>query len=514
MMIMEYLALLIISFVSISIIIHHIFFKSKLGIRAHKSTKFPPGPKPLPIIGNILELGTQPHQALAKLSQTYGPIMTLKLGTITTIVISSPMLAKQILQKYDQIFSYRTIPDTVKALDHHLYSVGWLPPSTQWRILRRVCATKVFSPLKLDSTEVLRQKKLRELMDFVKVKSEKGEVLNFSEICFTTVLNFISNAFFSMDLAHYDSSKTQEFKDIIWGIGEESGRPNVVDFFPFLRFLDPQGARARMTKYTEKLIAFVDGLIEERLNLKALEMETTNKRGKDVLDSVLEVMLEDNSQVTRLHVVHLFLILFMAGVDSTSMTIEWAMTELLRNPEKLEKLRKELHCVLGKDEQNLEQIEESHISKLPFLRAVVKETLRLHPPAPLLAPHKALEDVEIAGFMIPKNAQILVNVWAMGKDSSIWEHQNEFMPERFLDSKIDIHGHDFELIPFGAGRRICPGLPLGYRSVHIALATLLNGYDWKLANGQKSKDLDMSEKFGLTLHKAQPLQAIPIKSQQ
>ncbi|KAL1331349.1 hypothetical protein AAHE18_12G178300 [Arachis hypogaea] len=474
-MIMEYLALLIISFVSISIIIHHIFFKSKLGIRAHKSTKFPPGPKPLPIIGNILELGTQPHQALAKLSQTYGPIMTLKLGTITTIVISSPMLAKQILQKYDQIFSYRTIPDTVKALDHHMYSVGWLPPSTQWRILRRVCATKVFSPLKLDSTEVLRQKKLRELMDFV---------------------------------------KTQEFKDIIWGIGEESGRPNVVDFFPFLRFLDPQGARARMTKYTEKLIAFVDGLIEERLNLKALEMETTNKRGKDVLDSVLEVMLEDNSQVTRLHVVHLFLILFMAGVDSTSMTIEWAMTELLRNPEKLEKLRKELHCVLGKDEQNLEQIEESHISKLPFLRAVVKETLRLHPPAPLLAPHKALEDVEIAGFMIPKNAQILVNVWAMGKDSSIWEHQNEFMPERFLDSKIDIHGHDFELIPFGAGRRICPGLPLGYRSVHIALATLLNGYDWKLANGQKSKDLDMSEKFGLTLHKAQPLQAIPIKSQQ
>ncbi|KAL1368950.1 cytochrome P450 76T24 isoform X2 [Arachis hypogaea] len=483
MMIMEYLALLIVSFVSISIIIHHIFIKSKLGVRTPKSTKFPPGPKPLPIIGNILELGTQPHQALAKLSQTYGPIMTLKLGTITTIVISSPMLAKQILQKYDQIFSYRTIPDTVKALDHHLYSVGWLPPSTQWRILRRVCATKVFSPLKLDSTEVLRQKKLRELMDFVK------------------------------DKTHYDSSKSQEFKDIIWGIGEESGRPNVVDFFPFLRFLDPQGARARMTKYTEKLIAFVDGLIEERLNLMALEMETTNKRGKDVLDSVLEVMLEDNSQVTRLHVVHLFLILFMAGVDSTSITIEWAMTELLRNPEKLEKLRKELQCVLGKGEQNHEQIEESHISKLPFLRAVVKETLRLHPPAPLLAPHKAHEDVEITGFMIPKNAQILVNVWAMGKDSSIWEHPNEFMPERFLDSKIDIHGHDFELIPFGAGRRICPGLPLGYRSVHIALATLLNGYDWKLANGQKSKDLDMSEKFGLTLHKAQPLQAIPIKSQ-
>ncbi|RYR71978.1 cytochrome P450 76T24 isoform X1 [Arachis hypogaea] len=510
MMIMEYLALLpIVSFVFISIIIHQIL-KSKLAIRTPKSTKFPPGPKPLPIIGNILELGTQPHQSLAKLSQTYGPIMTLKLGTITTIVISSPMLAKQILQKYDQIFSYRTIPDTVKVLDHHMYSMGWLQPSTQWRILRRVCATKVFSPKQLDSTQVLRQKKLRELMDFVKNKSEKGEVLNFSETCFITVLNFISNAFFSIDLGHYDSSKSQEFKDIIWGGGEETGKPNVVDFFPFLRLLDPQGARARMTKHAKKLIAFLDGLIEERLKLRALEIETTNKRGKDVLDSVLEVMLEENSQVTRLHVVHLFLTLFVAGVDSTSITIEWAMTELLRNPEKLEKLRKELHCVLGNGEQNVEEL---HISKLPFLTAVIKETLRLHPPGPLLVSHKAHEDVEMSGFMIPKNAQVLVNIWAMGKDPSIWENPNEFMPERFLDSKIDIHGHDFEFIPFGSGRRICPGLPLAYRSAHIVLASLLNGYDWKLANGEKPKDLDMSEKFGITLHKAQPLQAIPIKSQ-
>ncbi|MED6169110.1 hypothetical protein PIB30_018241 [Stylosanthes scabra] len=502
--------LVMLSFVFVTII-HHIL-KSKLGINIHKSTKFPPGPKPLPIIGNILELGNQPHKALANLSQTYGPIMSLKLGNITTIVISSPTLAKQVLQIYDQIFSHRTIPDTVKVLDHHLYSVGWLPPSSpQWRILRRVCATRVFSPQQLDSTQVLRQKILHELMDFVKQKSEKGEVLNIGETCFTTILNSVSNTFFSVNVAHYgESCKSQEFKDIIWGIGEESGKPNVVDFFPMFRFFDPQGARARMTKHTEKLIAFVDGLTEERLKSRALEKETTNKRCKDVLDSILDVMLEENSQVSRLHVLHLFLILFMAGVDSTSITIEWTMTELLRNPEKLRKLREELQRVLGKGEQVLE---ESHISKLPYLRAVVKETLRMHPPAPLLAPHKASEDVEISGFMIRKDTQVWVNIWAMGKDSSVWENPNEFMPERFLDSKIDIHGRDFELLPFGAGRRMCPGLPLAYRSVHVVLASLLNGYDWKLPNGQDSKDLDMSERFGLTLHKAQPLQAVPIKSQ-
>ncbi|RYR70979.1 hypothetical protein Ahy_A02g005284 [Arachis hypogaea] len=189
--------------------------------------------------------------------------------------------------------------------------------------------------------------------------------------------------------------------------------------------------------------------------------------------------------------------------------IEWTMAELVRNPKELKKVREELHQVPGKEQQ----IEESHISKLPFLRAVVKETFRLHPPAPLLLPHKSpQEDIELCGFMVPKNAQVLVNVWGMGRDSSIWTNPNEFMPQRFLESNIDFRGNDFELIPFGAGRRICPGLPLAFRSVHIVLASLLYGYDWKLPNELEAKDIDMSEKFGITLHKAQPLQIIPIKS--
>ena len=199
----------------------------------------------------------------------------------------------------------------------------------------------------------------------------------------------------------------------------------------------------------------------------------------------------------------------MAGIDTTSSTIEWAMAELIHNPKKLEKVRKELQQVLGKGEQ---QLEESHISELPFLRAVVKETLRLHPPAPLLVPHKSKNDVKLCGYMVPKNTQILVNVWARGRDSSIWTNPNEFMPERFLESEIDFKGQDFELIPFGAGRRICPGLPLAYRSVHIVLASLLYNYDWKLSDGLKQEDMDMSETYGITLHKTQPLRVIPIQA--
>ncbi|XP_061347461.1 geraniol 8-hydroxylase-like [Gastrolobium bilobum] len=500
---MDYLTHLLISFVFLASI--HILI-SILGRKNIKSRKQAPGPRPFPIIGNILQLGSQPHQSLAKLSQTYGPIMSLKLGNITTIVISSPQIAKEVLHKHDQIFSSRTVPDSVRALDHHTFSVAWLPPSPQWRTLRKVCATKVFSSQKLDSTKILRQRKVQELLDYVKESCKKGEALNIGEASFVTVLNSISNTFFSMDLAHFTSDKSREFMDIIWGIMEDAGRPNVVDFFPILRLLDPQGVRAKMNGYLGKLVAFFDGLIEERLRLRASENES--KACDDVLDSVLEVMLEENSQLSRPHVLHLFMDLFVAGIDTTTSTIEWGMAELLHNPEKLEKVRKELQHVLAKGEQ----LEESHILKLPFLQAVVKETLRLHPPGPFLVPHKSEVDVELWGYMVPKSAQILVNVWALGRDSSIWTNPNEFMPERFLESNIDFKGQDFELIPFGAGRRICPGLPLAFRSVHIVLGSLLYGYDWKLADGLKAKDMDMSEKYGLSLHKFKPLKIIPINA--
>ncbi|KAK7390084.1 hypothetical protein VNO78_25383 [Psophocarpus tetragonolobus] len=130
----------------------------------------------------------------------------------------------------------------------------------------------------------------------------------------------------------------------------------------------------------------------------------------------------------------------------------------------------------------------------------------------MLVPRKSEVDVELCGFMIPKGAQILVNIWAMGRDSSIWKNLNQFTPERFLENDIDFKGQDFELIPFGAGRRICPGLPLASRTMYVVLVSLLYNYDWKLMDGQKSEDMDMSEKYGITLHKAQPLQVIPIKA--
>ncbi|KAF3953762.1 hypothetical protein CMV_020826 [Castanea mollissima] len=203
-----------------------------------------------------------------------------------------------------------------------------------------------------------------------------------------------------------------------------------------------------------------------------------------------------------------FLHSFIAGMDTTSSIVEWAMALLLQKPEKMVKAQDELEEVLG----NNKKVQESDISKSHYLQAIVKETFRLHPPAPFLVPRKAVTDVEICGFIVPKNAQLLINVWAMGRDLSIWPSPNLFMPERLLENGIEFKGQDFELIPFGAGRRICPGLPLANRMVHLMLASLVHNFAWKLPDEMKPEDLDLGEMFGLTLHKAEPLRAIPIIS--
>ncbi|KAK7340140.1 hypothetical protein VNO77_20834 [Canavalia gladiata] len=495
------LPVLVITFVCGSILI----FILRIFNQSRESTELPPGPHPFPIIGNILELGKNPHKALTKLSKIYGPVMTLKLGSITTIVISSPKIAKQVLHENGEAFCDRTIPSSVCVLEHHRYSIVWQPRSPRWRNLRRLCATKVFSTRVLESTQFLRQQKVQQLLDYVKESCKKGEVVDIGEAVFTTVLSSISNTFFSVDLSHSTSEKCQDFKDIVWGVMEEAGRPNVADFFPILQPFDPQRVHARMTTYFKKLCQIIDGIIEERMKSRVSKTDS-----KDVLDSLLQVIEETSSQLSRQEMLHLFADLFVAGIDTTSVTVEWVMAELLHNPDKLAKVRKELSQVIGKDGT----LEESHILKFPFLRAVVKETFRLHPPIPLLVPRKCDEMVNISGFKVPKNSQIFVNVWAMGRDPTIWENPKMFMPERFLESEIDFKGHDFELIPFGAGKRICPGLPLAHRTVHLMVASLLHNFEWKLADGLIPQHMNMKEKFMLTIKRVQPLrvQAIAIKS--
>ena len=167
------------------------------------------------------------------------------------------------------------------------------------------------------------------------------------------------------------------------------------------------------------------------------------------------------------------------------------MTELLHNPDVMLKAKRELEQTIGIDNP----VEESDIDRLPYLQAIIKETLRMYPPAPFLLPRKAKADVEIHGYIVPKGAQVIINEWAIGRNPSIWDNPSLFSPERFLGSKIDIKGHDFQFTPFGAGRRICPGLTLATRTLHVMLGSLINSFDWRLQNGMKPEDMDLDQQL-------------------
>lgn len=187
------------------------------------------------------------------------------------------------------------------------------------------------------------------------------------------------------------------------------------------------------------------------------------------------------------------------------MTVEWAISELLRKPEIFEKATEELDRVIGKDRW----VDEKDIPSLPYVEAIVKETMRMHPVAPMLVPRYSREDIKIAGYDIPKDTRVLVNVWTIGRDPEIWDQPHEFIPERFIGNNIDVKGHDFELLPFGSGRRMCPGYSLGLKVIQSSLANLLHGFNWKLPVGMKAEDLNMEEIFGLSTPKKFPLVAMP-----
>ncbi|KAI3800477.1 hypothetical protein L1987_28568 [Smallanthus sonchifolius] len=349
---------------------------------------------------------------------------------------------------------------------------------------------------------------VHELMDHVDRCCKHEKAVNVGAAAFTTMLNIFSNLVFSMDFAQYDSASSQEFKDTVWALMEVGGKPNIVDYFPILKPIDPQGLVRWVYVCGKKLLTIFDRVIDQRLEKRSNTSFYDDTSSMDVLESLLNLNLKEKPEFGRDDMRHLFLDIFLAGTDTISGTLEWAMSELIRNPDKMKMARLELSELMKNEDRN---IQEQDISQLPYLQTIIKETLRLHPAAPFLIPHQAIHDVEVQGFIVPKNAQILCNVWAMGRDPNMWLDPKTFMPERFLDVQIDYKGQDFELIPFGAGRRICPGLNFAHRMLHMVLGSLIQKFDWKLVGNMRPQDMDMREKFGITLQRNVPLMAIPIK---
>ena len=271
-----------------------------------RRAKLPPGPYHFPVIGNILQLGQKPNQSLARLAKTYGPLMSLKLGSKTTIVVSSPTVAREVLLKNDQVFSSRTVPNAAKAHDHHKVSMAWLPPSGPWRNLRKISKEQMFAAHRLDASQGLRQEKLQGLCDYLHRCSARKQAVNIGEAAFMTSLNLISTTLFSVDFSTYDSNSSQELKEIVWGIMEKIGTPNLADYFPVFELMDPQGILRQTKSLFGKMFDIFDDIINERQLIRG-SSDTCSKK-TDLLEALLEHSANNESEFSRNDMKHMLLV--------------------------------------------------------------------------------------------------------------------------------------------------------------------------------------------------------------
>ncbi|KAL8150743.1 hypothetical protein V2J09_020551 [Rumex salicifolius] len=250
----------------------------------------PPGPTPWPVVGNLFSLGTEPHRSLAKIAASHGPIFSLRLGRRTTIVISSASVVKEVMLNHDAAFAGRSVQETASVLGHYDASVVFMPPCPRWRFLRRICASHVFAISKLDAGRDMRKEKARQLISHIESCSKSGKaIINIGEVSFITMLNILSNTFFSIDMAHLSSEQGREFKELVSIIMEVAGTPNVSDFFPILKAVDPQGARRRATALAKRMFSIFEVIIDAR---EEMRKESGKVEDKDVLDCLLTICEE------------------------------------------------------------------------------------------------------------------------------------------------------------------------------------------------------------------------------
>ncbi|XP_021286163.1 cytochrome P450 71A1-like [Herrania umbratica] len=472
------------------------------GKSSKRNPNLPPGPPKLPIIGNLHQLGSMPHLSLCRLAEKFGPIMCLQLGEVPTVVVSSARMAKEVMKTHDLALSSRPQIFSAKHLFYDCTDVVFSPYGAYWRHIRKICILELLSAKRVQSFRFVREEEVSRLIHRIGEYSYPSTV-NLSKVLGLYANDVLCRVAFGRDFSQGGDYDRHGFQKMLEDYQELLGGFSTGDFFPSMEFIhNLTGMKSRLQHTFRRFDQFFDEIINEHLNPKRQKEE----RCKDLVDVLLDVQKNGSSEIplTMDNVKAIILDMFAAGTDTTFITLDWGMTELIMNPKVLERAQAEVRKVVGERRVVLE----SDLPQLDYMKAVIKEIFRLHPPAPVLVPRESTEAIRINGFDIPDKTRVFVNAWAIGRDPESWENPESFEPERFLDSPIDFKGQDFELIPFGAGRRSCPAITFGTATVELALAQLLHSFDWELPPGTEAKDLDMTETFGITMHRIADLTVV------
>nr|UVC46136.1 cytochrome P450 [Ilex asprella] len=448
-----------------------------------------------------------PHHYLWRLSKKYGPLMTLHLGFKPTLVVSSAKMAKEVLKTHDLVFSSRPSLLGQQKLSYNGLDITFAPYSDHWREMRKICVLHLFNLKRVQSFHSIREHEVSRMIEKIVAStsaSKESKLINLGEITFSLTSAIICRIAFGR---RYDDEgcERSRFHSLLDEAMVLLGSNFVSDHFPFMSWVNKfTGMSSRLEKVFKELDLFYQEIIDDHLDEKR-----DNSGQEDIIDVLLHLK-KDNTLAIDIkfdHIKAVLMDIFIAGTDTSAATTVWAMTGLMKHPRAMKRAQEEVRNII----RDKSFVDESDLQKLHYLKAVVKETLRLYNPVPLLAPHESTESCNINGYEIPPKTKVFVNAWAIGRDPESWENSEEFSPERFLGNSIDFYGKHFEFIPFGAGRRGCPGIHLGVVNVELALANLVYSFDWELPVGIKEEDIDIDATPGIIFHKKNPLCLIPKK---
>ncbi|KAK4767796.1 hypothetical protein SAY87_002937 [Trapa incisa] len=456
-----------------------------------------------PLIGNLHNLvGSLPHYALQDLATKHGPLMHLWLGEVSTVIVSSAEVAREVMKTNDISFANRQPVMASKILAYDSTNIIFSPYSEYRRHLRKICSVELLSAKRVQSFWWIRDEEMSNVVE--RIAAHVGSPVNLTEHIFSSAYSITARAAFGKK-----SRSHEQFIPLAAETARRASGFDVTDIFPSFTWLH---LISRMKPQLEKLHREIDGILEAIINdhREARTSSNTTGEGSDTTADLIDVLLkfqehmEDGFCLSTDNIKAVLLDIFIAGSETSATIVDWAMAEMIRRPKILVKAQAEVRRAFGQKGKVLAQ----DFPELKFMNSIIRETLRLHPAVPLI-PRECRKSCKIDQFEIPAKTKVIVNALAIGRDPRYWDDPEAFDPERFLESPVDYKGNNFEYIPFGAGRRICPGMTFASVNMEFQLAMLLYHFDWKLPDGMKNEDLDMKESFGLSVKRKSDLYLTP-----